>query len=428
MSSELSTPTALLVAGEGRMSVHPIVNGRAVIGRATDSDVSILHSALSRSHAVVVIGPPLTVQDLGSTNGTRVAGEVHRAGAPITLGIGESFHIGPFSFSVLDGKHAAESTGEVLRVEDPTPEGVPTFVRNIAPSDACVLVLGETGVGKELLSRTIHELSGRRGPLQQINCAALTESLVEAELFGHEKGAFTGAVQAREGLLEAANHGTVFLDEVGELPLGSQAKLLRVVEAREVIRIGGARPIPIDVRFVAATNRDLAAEVALGRFRRDLYFRLDGVTLYVPSLRERPGQIVPLALQFAAATAAKSNRPVQALSHQVLAKLTAHDWPGNVRELKATIERAVLLAADKELLTAHIVLTRMDRSPTKALEAPPTGAVDLTSEEVAERDAILAALDACAGNQTRAAVRLGIGRSTLATKLSIYRIPRPRPR
>jgi DNA-binding NtrC family response regulator len=434
----LRVPAVLLVAGEGRLSTHPISGERVVIGRAPDCDVPIRHAALSRRHAVVVVGPPLTVQDLGSTNGTRVGHELHRAGAPVTLALGDSFHIGPFSFVVLDAQRAAESTGagrDVLRVDDPTPGGVPAVVREIAASEASVLVLGETGVGKELLSRTIHELSGRRGPLQQINCAALAESLVEGELFGHEKGAFTGATQAKQGLLEAAHGGTVFLDEVGELPAPLQAKLLRAVEAREVIRIGGTRPIAIDVRFVAATNRELAAEVALGRFRRDLYYRLDGVSLRISPLRERRGLLVQLARQFAAAAQARLGKPEAALSHQVLAKLEAHDWPGNVRELKATVERAVLLAGGDELRPSHIVLSNTHVSPSPPVEAAPPAAAgwspspaDLPDHEADERAAIIAALDACAGNQTRAAKRLGIARSTLATKLAIYRIPRPRSR
>jgi two-component system response regulator AtoC len=434
----MRVPSVLLVAGEGRLSTHPIAGARLVIGRSPECDVTIQHAALSRRHAVVQIGPPLTVQDLGSMNGTRVARELLQAGAPIALALGESFHIGPFSFVVLDERRAAESAGtsvrEVLRVEDPTVNGVPAVVRDIAASEASVLVLGETGVGKELLAQTIHNLSGRRGPLQQINCAALAESLVEGELFGHEKGAFTGATQAKEGLLEAAQGGTVFLDEVGELPARLQAKLLRAVEAREVIRIGGARPITIDVRFVAATNRDLGAEVAAGTFRRDLYYRLDGVSLYIPPLRERRGMLVPLALQFIEAGRARKGATNVAVSHQVLARLVAHDWPGNVRELKATIERALLLAGNNELRPSHIVLSKTAR----AVSSPPVipseavGVADplhaLSTGENDERAAIIAALDACAGNQTRAAQQLGIARSTLTTKLALYRIPRPRPR
>jgi two-component system, NtrC family, response regulator AtoC len=435
----------VLVAGEGRVATYPIAGERVVIGRAAECDVAIPHAALSRRHAEIVVGPPLTVRDLGSTNGTRIMRELHHAGAPVTLAIGDSFHIGPFSVVVLDNQatDGSSATGrDVLRVEHPSPTGVPAVVRDIARSDVSVLVLGETGVGKELLSQTLHALSGRRGPLQQINCAALAEALIESELFGHDKGAFTGATHDKQGLLEAARGGTVFLDEIGELPLTLQAKLLRAVEAREVIRIGSARPIAIDVRFVAATHRELAAEVAAGRFRRDLYYRLDGVSLRIPPLRERRSQITALAQQFAAAAADRLGKPAPVLSHAVLARLEAHDWPGNVRELKAVTERAVLLAGDRELRPSHLVLastaTVTASSPAPpppassgpAADARPAGVAELALSPVQaeERAAIVAALDACAGNQTRAARRLGVARSTLATKLALYRIPRPRAR
>jgi DNA-binding NtrC family response regulator len=411
-------PTVLLVAGEGRVTTYPVARGRLVIGRASDCDVRIAHAALSRHHAELVIGAAIGVRDLGSTNGTRVLGELRRAGAAIALPVGESFHIGPFSLVVLDhaaGAPASSSSGERLRVDDPSPAGVPAVVDEIARSSVSVLLLGETGVGKEVLAQTLHARSLRRGPLQRVNCASLTASLVEAELFGHDKGAFTGAVADRPGLLEAARGGTVFLDEIGELSEALQAKLLRAVEAREVIRIGGARPIAIDVRFIAATHRDLAADVAAGRFRRDLFYRLDGVSLRIPPLRERPDRIPELARQFAAA--AQSGR-APALSHAVLAKLQAHAWPGNVRELKAVVERAVLLAGAGELRPSHVMLA--------AAPVEPVVAFPITDAQAADRAAILAALDACAGNQTRAARHLGVARSTLATKLALYRIPRPR--
>ncbi|MEO8548806.1 MAG: sigma 54-interacting transcriptional regulator, partial [Kofleriaceae bacterium] len=416
-----------LVAGAGRVETYPIARGRVVIGRAADFDVAIPHAALARHHAELVIGPPLTVRDLGSTNGTRIDRELHRAGAPIAIAIGDSFHIGPFSLSVLDDQPTDGSSAagrDVLRVEHPSPDGVPAVVRDIARSDVSVLVLGETGVGKELLAQTLHTLSERRGPFQRINCAALAESLVESELFGHEKGAFTGATQDKQGLLEAARGGTVFLDEIGELPLALQAKLLRAVEAGEVIRIGGARPISIDVRYVAATHREPAAEVAAGRFRRDLFYRLDGVSLRIPPLRERRGQIAALARQFATAGAGKLGKSTPLLSHAVLAKLDAYDWPGNVRELKAVVERAVLLAGDREVRPSHVVIASAEPAAASPAVAEPA----LPPAQAEERSAIIAALEACAGNQTRAARLLGVARSTLATKLALYRVPRPRAR
>jgi transcriptional regulator with GAF, ATPase, and Fis domain len=303
-----------------------------------------------------------------------------------------------------------------------------------------VLLLGETGVGKEVFAEGVHNHSARkRGPFLRLNCAALTETLLESELFGHEKGAFTGAGAQKDGLLEAAHQGTVFLDEVGELPMSIQAKLLRAVEHREVLRIGATRPVQIDVRFLAATNRDLPAEVASGAFRRDLLFRLDGVTLVIPPLRERRGLIGPMALRFLAEARPRPGMAPR-LATEVLAALEAYSWPGNVRELKAVVERAVLLARDGEIGVRHLAFARRAAAPpssdtdTPALTArtvaPPLDADPppdyLDDDQRADRARVIAALDECAGNQTRAAKLLGIGRTALVTKLRLYRIPRPR--
>jgi transcriptional regulator with PAS, ATPase and Fis domain len=322
-------------------------------------------------------------------------------------------------------------TDQALHVLDPTGEHSATLVGDIAKSGINTLILGETGVGKEVLAETMHRLSGRKGALVRINCGAIAPALIESELFGHERGAFTGAAQARAGLLEAAAGGTAFLDEVGELPAAAQAKLLRVIETREVLRVGAVRPIAIDVRFVAATNRDLVDEVAAGRFRRDLYFRLDGVSLYIPPLRERRDQIAGLAVKFLKAAYVKS--PVSQrlrLAPDVLRRLEKHSWPGNVRELKAVVERALLLARDGEIGVRHLVLAapaKIDRAVADTVTAgQAAAATPLTARELDERQAILDALDQCAGNQTRAAQLLGICRATLVNKLGLYRIPRPR--
>ncbi len=436
----------LLVAGEGSFSTHDLGAGELLIGRGEGCDVRIEHKAFSRKHAVLRSGPPATVQDLGSTNGTRVAGNVHKGGEPIALAATDSFHIGPFSFVLVarsTGDKGSLSGRDVLRVVDPTPRGVPALVKDLAASKASVLILGETGVGKEVLAETLHELSGRSGALTRINCAALSESLLESELFGHEKGAFTGAAAQKIGLLESADGGTVFLDELGELPLSIQAKLLRAVEHREVLRIGSTRPVKIDVRFLSATNRDLPAEVANGAFRRDLYFRLDGVTLVIPPLRERHGMVGPMAMQFLEEARKKpgttTGQPAR-LGTDVLAALERYPWPGNVRELKAVIERAVLLARGGEIAVKHLTFAKNTAAAPAAAAAPtpvaapapapPPAAGDdlgfLDDEQKADRAALIAALDECAGNQTRAAKKLGIARTTLVTKLRVYRIPRPR--
>jgi two-component system, NtrC family, response regulator AtoC len=436
----------LLVSGQGRLQPYRIHAREVVIGRAPDCDVVINDRMLSRRHAILRLGSPVTVQDLGSTNGTRVARRVCRGGEPVVLQDGESFHIGPFSFLLMRATSASDPSGRsgqgLLRVIDPTFENATPILRDIACADATVLILGETGAGKEVLADTVHRLSGRSGPLMRINCAALAESLLESELFGHEKGAFTGATATKAGLLEAAQGGTVFLDEVGEMPASTQAKLLRALEAREVMRIGSTRPISIDARFIAATNRDLAAEVEAGRFRRDLYFRLDGITVHLPPLRARRTMIVPLALKFLAAASARSGAARASLSSEVIDALQAHPWPGNVRELKAVIERAVLLAKGNDIGLEHLALSPPTPAPAPAAATAPAaasaaipppaepdpGLYGLSPAELAERAHIIAELEACAGNQTRAAKRLGMSRTTLVTRLQHYRIPRPRGR
>jgi two-component system, NtrC family, response regulator AtoC len=456
-----ATAVVLLVAGEGRLSSHELTRP-IVIGRGAECDVVLASGSLSRRHVIVRPGAPVTVQDLGSTNGTRIGDEVLVGGEALPLEVGDSFHVGPFSFLLVTrsaGTDPSVTGQELLRVVDPTVRGVGAMVRDVAAAEVNVLVLGETGVGKEVLAETLHTLSNRPGALVRINCAALTEPLLESELFGHEKGAFTGASGARVGLLEAAHGGTLFLDEIGELPAGIQAKLLRAVEQREVLRIGSTRPIPIDVRFVAATNRDLPGEVGANRFRRDLYFRLDGVTLSIPPLRERTSQIGPLAIHFLTEACRRAGKPPLQLRTEVLAALEGYAWPGNVRELKAVIERAVLLARGTSPAVRHLVFAPQSAAtdggadvagagepaaPSAPVAAPSSAAptttpVDpsapppaapfadgLTADEVTDRDRIIAALEQCAGNQTRAAKLLGVSRSTMINKVRFYRIPRPR--
>ena len=284
----------------------------------------------------------------------------------------------------------------------------------VAPWRLSVMITGETGVGKEVVARTIHRLSPRAAkPLLIVNCAALSPTLFESELFGHEKGAFTGAVAAKPGFLQACQGGTLFLDEVGELPLVGQSKLLRALESREVIPVGATGPRSIDVRFIAATNRNLEEEVAAGRFRADLFHRLNGLAILVPPLRERPGEIPELARLFLEELAAKGGRPEPGLSEGARAVLQAHRWPGNVRELRATIERAIILCDGGEITEEHLLLG----TPELSAAAPPG---------VPERDRIMRALDLFAGNQTRAARSLGIPRRTFVSRLDQFRICRPR--
>jgi two-component system, NtrC family, response regulator AtoC len=293
-----------------------------------------------------------------------------------------------------------------------------------------------------VVAESIHRASPRcEAPFVRINCAALAEPLLESELFGHERGAFTGAVSAKPGLIELAHGGTVFLDEVGELPPSLQAKLLRVIEAREVTRVGGVRARPNDVRFVSATNRNIEAEVTRGAFRSDLMFRLNGASLEVPPLRHRPLEIVPLAELFLQRVADQLllSRPPQ-LTEEAVALLLAHAWPGNVRELRNVIERAVLLSPEaaigpKDLAIGQLISSRPQpqRSMTPLTAAPmrlspdaPSFPLEPALEPEIERERIAQALVECAGNQSRAAKFLGIPRRTLVRKIALLGLPRPR--
>ena len=274
----------------------------------------------------------------------------------------------------------------------------------VAPSDCTVLISGETGTGKELAARAIHQNSRRaRRPFVAINCAALTESLLESELFGHERGAFTGAVVQKKGKLEVADGGTVFLDEIGELAPALQSKLLRALQHHEFERVGGTRTIKVDVRVIAATNRDLAAAVAAGTFRQDLWYRLNVVSLTMPPLRDRRADIPVLAAHFAAKYG--RGRAVS-LSAEAVAVLTAHDWPGNVRELENAIERAVVLGASDRILADDLPESLVEMAAGRA----PDDAATMYHQGVADvkRRLILGAIHRSGGNYTAAAKLLGL--------------------
>jgi transcriptional regulator with GAF, ATPase, and Fis domain len=311
------------------------------------------------------------------------------------------------------------------------------LVERIAKSSIGVLIQGETGAGKEVIAGHLHRRSARAAkPFVALNCASLPANLLESELFGHEKGAFTGAVQAKPGLLETANGGTVLLDEIGETPLELQGKLLRALEQREVLRVGAVKARPIDVRFLAATNRDLEDEIVKKAFRQDLYFRINGVLIEVPPLRDRPGDIEALAEDFTEQACAREERTRLALAPETVARLKSYYWPGNVRELRNVIDRAVLLCTGTTITPEHLPLDKMastrlvpGRSSPAAAPAPPAaGATPLSGPRAEEKQRIVDALATCAGNQTRAAELLGISRRTLVNKLLEFGINRPRGR
>jgi len=317
----------------------------------------------------------------------------------------------------------------------------------VAKGDLSVVLLGETGTGKDILADALHRRSPRASSAYvRLNCAALPENLLESELFGYERGAFTGAVTAKPGLLEIADGGTLFLDEFAELPLTVQAKLLRVLENREITRVGGLRSRHVDVRFVSATNRDLAGQVRAGAFRQDLYFRLNGITLTIPPLRSRRAEIAPLAREFIREACRRVGRAELAMTDQALSFLESQSWPGNIRELKNSIDRAVTLCTGDVIDIHHMAPSENSFGPaslpptqdnlmfpvSSSPTLPDLGPSDLGLHEDArratqelERRRIAEAMERCGGNQTRAAQLLRISRRTLVARLTEYGFARP---
>jgi len=419
---------------EGGHAGHPLPDGASVsLGRSPDADVPIAHTSVSRMHAVVRGGRPPSIEDLGSANGTRVNGARITPGQAVPLSAGSLIEIGSVVVLVQGGTGGAAQTAPELGSGPTGMAHVQQMLERVAASTVGVLLLGETGVGKGRVAEDIHERSPRSAaPFVPINCAALPESLLESELFGHERGAFTGAVSSKPGLFEAAEGGTILLDEVGELPLATQAKLLRLLESREVLRLGSRAPKIVDVRIIAATNRDLEALVREGAFRQDLYFRLAVVTITVPPLRDRVPEIAPLARTFLEEAAARLGQPPPALTERALAALSRYPWPGNVRELRNVMERAVVVAHGTAVDESHIELRSASLAPGPAghpaQEADaPTSAPDLRGDlRDYERERITDALARAAGNQTRAAKLLGVSRRTLVRRLADYALPRPR--
>ncbi len=331
---------------------------------------------------------------------------------------------------------AATTDGDVLVIE-PAMQRLYELVGRIAATTVTVLVHGETGAGKELVAETLHRRSPRRDrPFIKLNCASLPETLLESELFGHERGAFTGADRRKLGFFEAAAGGTLFLDEIGELPVALQAKLLRVLERKVITRVGGTDELGVDVRVVAATNRDLEAEIRVGRFREDLYFRIAGFAVVVPPLRERPAEIVPLAERFLARFAGELGRSVPRLTEDARAVLLGYDWPGNVRELKNAMDRALVLTSG-DAITAADLPERLGDARRRAAAAPGGAAGAAAGggggggvrvrDQLAdvERAAIVAALERCGGNQTHAARELGMSRRALIYKLERHGLKAP---
>jgi len=424
------------------------------IGRGHEADLQLPDPSVSRLHAKVFrVGMQYFLADLRSRNGT------HADGVRITqlaLEDGRMFQVGPFRIHFhrpASGFPAGEeptappgtsstitdtAEGEPVRIpkrtEAPTAIGKAPFgliggsahvrklvatIRRVATSDAPVLIEGETGSGKELVARGIHNASARRErPFVVVNCGAISPELIESELFGHEKGSFTGATAQRRGAFELANGGTIFLDEIGELPIVLQPKLLRVLEQKEVKRVGGNDLLVADVRILAATNRNLREEIARKTFREDLYFRIGAITVSIPPLRDRREDVAPIARHFLAGMRKSTSGPLPGLSPAALDAMISHDWPGNVRELRNAIQRAVVMAETGELTGHDFSFLHREAAPEGGPETP----AGLSRWEQAERTNILGELARQMGNKTKTARELGIAKSTLFEKLKKYGI------
>ena len=314
----------------------------------------------------------------------------------------------------LEGGSAASVLGSIVTIA-PEMLKVAKTIERVATADVSVMLLGASGTGKELLARAVHEKSGRKGGFVAINCAAIPENLLEAELFGYERGAFTGAVKSNVGKIELAQGGTLFLDEVGDIPLPLQVKLLRFLQERVIERIGGRQPIAVDTRIVCATHQDLEAMIAGGRFREDLYYRLAEIVVKIPSLAERPGDAALLARHFVNRFSRELNPKVQSLSPDALAAIDAYPWPGNVRELENRIKRAVIMADGRSISAADLDLPSESDDGAHLINLR-------AAREVADRKAIRQAMSRTENNISGAAKLLGISRPTLYDLLKQYRL------
>jgi len=389
------------------------------IGSSQGSGLRLSHPTVSARHAKIHRHDGrLMLQDLGSTNGTFLSGlRVYE----VELPLGVHAHVGPFEVWADAPRLVAlmpRSEFEGMVSEDPSMRALFAQIEKVAACEAPVAIFGETGTGKELVARALHRRS-KRAPNAwvPINCAAIARELMESELFGHEKGAFTGAATTREGALSEANHGTLFLDEIGELPLELQPKLLRALELGEVKKVGAARPETVDVRFVCATHRSLPDEVRRNRFREDLYYRVAVATLFVPPLRQRRADVPLLWDHFLARLSPPGARP--AVSDEAMEKLRTHGWPGNVRELRNVVQRALLSASGATLEADDIHFD--PRLPVAGASDSVVDPKGLTLEQI-EREALAIVMRQLSGNRRAAARQLSIAKSTLLKKLADYQL------
>jgi two-component system response regulator AtoC len=447
---DLAEGIALVVRCDGGSVARMLDESRALtIGREGACEVVIHDNSVSRRHARLSFDGGWRVEDLGSRNGTVVDGRKLARGERVSIRVGSVVSLG----SATAALQAAESSRFAPRpadrpgdppsapseyvTRDPAMQRVHETIDVLAPSPLPVLIVGETGAGKELCACRIHSRSPRAArAMVQINCAAIPAGMIESELFGYERGAFTGAGQSKAGLLETADGGTVLFDEIGELPMALQAKLLRVLETGQCQRLGALRPRAIDVRVVSSTNRDLRQAVADGEFRADLYHRLNGATVRIPPLRDRRADVVPLAIYFLGRMARTMRLAEPTLAEDARAALEGHPWPGNVRELRNVMERAVVLARAGTLAAADLELegvrAQSKSRPEMRETLPPLplsmdDAPPLRDElDAMERRRVVEALEKCGNNQSRAAKMLGISRHALIARIERFRLQRPR--
>jgi two-component system, NtrC family, response regulator AtoC len=463
----------------GVLTVPLAVDKPTVLGREHGCDVVINDESVSRRHARIVPGNPPMLEDLGSTNGTFLLGKSIAPRKAVALPVGSVAQLG-LATVVLQRQRVPIATTASMRqsapsyatmppptptpqqegdriIVDPMMQSLYRALATIGPTNLSVLILGETGTGKELFAEAVHAQSRRADrPFLKLNCGALPESILESELFGHEKGAFTGAVSAKPGLFEAADGGTVFLDEVGELTRATQVKLLRVLETGEVLRLGSVKPTRVDVRLVSATNQNLNQLVASSEFRMDLLFRINGFTVTLPPLRERRVEIAPLARFFAQRAAMRSGVRAPQLSMAAEDALMNFPWPGNIRELRNVMERAVALCPPDALFidVEHLMLPNaevpvflpvstadsmvMESVRLRPPPVPDRERFELPAEEeltqpslrdrlqTFERERIEEALEQSGGHQGKAAELLGISRRTLFNKMEQFGIRKQR--
>jgi DNA-binding NtrC family response regulator len=415
--AETAPAARLRITERGRERWQVVPRAGLTVGKAPVNDVVLSDPYVSSRHLrIEPRGGRWHLADLGSSNGTLLGGaRVERAelpfGLPLRLGDSELVLEPPV---VSDA--ARPSSFEQMVSRDPGMRRVFELVERVAPSDAAVTILGDTGTGKELVARALHARSPRAAaPFIPVNCSAIAETLIESELFGHEKGAFSGAERLRKGAFEEAHGGTIFLDEIGELPVDLQAKLLRTLELGEVKRVGASRPITVNVRVVAATHRDLRAQVRAGRFREDLFYRLCVVPITVPPLRQRRGDVRLLAETFLSASAPRGL--ALRWSEEALAQLEGYDWPGNVRQLRNVVQRALLFRGEGQVVPASAVAFEDTRGGSGDTGDDDTLYVRGLSMEELEREAIRLSLRRHRGQRSAVVRELKIAKSTVLKRI-----------